>query len=163
TRRHGRDRRLQRGARAGAAARVRDRGGVATATGAALRPRDAPRGTLAFLHGRAPLARGTGWSAEQRGGARCVAWGAGGWPGGGRGRLLRLRCQRGMIEGYVEIPAGYRFYGIDSGISHAVSGADYGTVRTAAFMGYRMIAAAAALPAARDGTRVRIDDPRWGG
>src|SRR5207249_2257613 len=82
---------------------------------------------------------------------------------GRRDRLLRLRCQPGMIEGYVEIPAGYRFYGIDSGISHAVSGADYGTVRTAAFMGYRMIAAAAALPAARDGTRVRIDDPRWGG
>src|SRR5439155_24576758 len=61
------------------------------------------------------------------------------------------------------IPTGYRFYGIDSGVSHAVSGAGYGTVRTAAFMGYRMIAAAAALPAARDGTRVRIDDPRWGG
>jgi len=82
---------------------------------------------------------------------------------GRRDRLLRLRCQPGTIEGYVEIPAGYRFYGIDSGISHAVSGADYGTVRTAAFMGYRMIAAAAGLPTARDGTRVRIDDPRWGG
>ncbi len=82
---------------------------------------------------------------------------------GRRDRLLRLRCQPGTIEGYVEIPSGYRFYGIDSGISHAVSGADYGTVRTAAFMGYRMIAAAAGLPAVRDGTRVRIDDPRWGG
>ncbi len=82
---------------------------------------------------------------------------------GRRDRLLRLRCQPGTIEGYVQIPAGYRFYGIDSGISHAVSGADYGTVRTAAFMGYRMIAAAAGLPAVRDGGRVRIDDPRWGG
>src|SRR5207247_1530393 len=39
-------------------------------------------------------------------------------------RLLRLRCQPGTIEGYLEIPAGYRFYGIDSGVSHAVSGAD---------------------------------------
>jgi len=56
-------------------------------------------------------------------------------------RLLQLRCQPGTIEGYLEVPAGYRFYGIDSGISHAVSGADYGTVRTAAFMGSRMIAA----------------------
>src|SRR5213593_2592649 len=82
---------------------------------------------------------------------------------GRRDRLLRLRCQPGTIEGYVAIPPGYRFYGIDSGVSHAVSGAGYGTVRTAAFMGYRMIAAAAALPAVRDGTRVRIDDPRWGG
>ncbi len=50
-------------------------------------------------------------------------------------RLLQLRCQPGTIEGHLEVPAGYRFYGIDSGISHAVSGADYGTVRTAAFMG----------------------------
>src|SRR5207247_6287767 len=82
---------------------------------------------------------------------------------GRRDRLLRLRCQPGTIEGYVQIPPGYRFYGIDSGISHAVSGADYGTVRTAAFMGYRMIAAAAGLPAVRDGTGVRIDDPRWRG
>ena len=82
---------------------------------------------------------------------------------GRRNRLLQLRCQPGTIEGYVDIPDGYRFYGIDSGISHAVAGADYGTVRTAAFMGYRMIAAAADLPAVRDGTRVRIDDPRWGG
>ncbi|HKE92568.1 MAG TPA: galactokinase family protein [Gemmatimonadales bacterium] len=82
---------------------------------------------------------------------------------GRRDRLLRLHCQPGSIEGYVEIPAGYRFYGIDSGLSHAVSGADYGTVRTAAFMGYRMIAATAGLSAEREGTRLRIDDPRWRG
>src|SRR2546428_3788356 len=82
---------------------------------------------------------------------------------GKRDRLLQLRCQPGTIEGYLEVPSGYRFYGIDSGISHAVSGADYGTVRTAAFMGYRMIAAGAGLRAVRDGSRVRVDDPRWGG
>ena len=82
---------------------------------------------------------------------------------GRRDRLLRLRCQPGTIEGYLEIPAGYRFYGIDSGVSHAVAGADYETVRTAAFMGYRMIAAAAGLPVQREGGRLRIDDPRWGG
>jgi len=54
-------------------------------------------------------------------------------------RLLQLRCQPGTIEGYLEVPSGHRFYGIDSGISHAVSGADYGTVRTAAFMGLRIL------------------------
>jgi galactokinase len=53
--------------------------------------------------------------------------------------LLNLRCQPGTIEGYVTVPHGYRFYGIDSGITHAVSGADYGTVRTAAFMGLRIL------------------------
>src|SRR5256712_4182646 len=82
---------------------------------------------------------------------------------GKQDRLLQLRCQPGTIEGYVEVPAGYRFYGIDSGISHAVLGADYGTVRTAAFMGLRIIAAGAGLRAVRDGSRVRVDDPRWGG
>ena len=59
---------------------------------------------------------------------------------GKRDRLLQLRCQPGTIEGYAPVPSGYRFYGIDSGISHAVSGADYGTVRTAAFMGLRILA-----------------------
>ena len=82
---------------------------------------------------------------------------------GEQDRLLRLRCQPGTIEGYSEIPRGYRFFGIDSGLRHAVTGADYGTVRTAAFMGYRMIALAAGLTAKRDGVRVVVDDPRWNG
>ena len=54
-------------------------------------------------------------------------------------RLLQLLCQPGTIEGYLDVPAGYRFFGVDSGVSHAVSGADYGTVRTAAFMGHRIL------------------------
>ena len=82
---------------------------------------------------------------------------------GQRDRLLRLRCQPGIIEGHVRVPAGYRFYGIDSGVRHAVTGADYGTVRTAAFMGYRMIADAAGLPVTNEGDRVRVADPRWRG
>ena len=77
--------------------------------------------------------------------------------------LLRLRCQPATIEGHVSIPDGYRFYGIDSGIRHAVTGASYGTVRTAAFMGYRIIAAMAGLPVETDGARVRIRDDRWRG
>ena len=56
-------------------------------------------------------------------------------------------------------------FGIDSGIRHAVTGADYGSVRAAAFMGYRILAALAGLtvtPGERDG-HVQVDDPRWGG
>jgi L-arabinokinase len=82
---------------------------------------------------------------------------------GRRDHLLRLRCQPAIVEGHVRVPAGYHFYGIDSGIRHAVSGADYGTVRTAAFMGYRIIADAAGLPARADGLRVRVEDDRWRG
>ena len=83
---------------------------------------------------------------------------------GRRGRLLRLRCQPDVVEGYLDLPAGVRFYGIDSGVRHAVTGDAYGRVRTAAFMGYRIIAERAGLPvAAGDAHRVRIDDPRWNG
>jgi len=78
-------------------------------------------------------------------------------------RLLRLRCQPASVEGHVAVPEGYRFYGIDSGIRHAVSGSDYGTVRTAAFMGYRMIAGLAGLTSTSDGGRVHVHDDRWGG
>ena len=78
-------------------------------------------------------------------------------------RLLRLRCQPASVEGHVAVPEGYRFYGIDSGIRHAVSGSDYGTVRTAAFMGYRMIADRAGLTTTSDGGRVHVEDERWRG
>jgi galactokinase len=82
---------------------------------------------------------------------------------GRRDRLLRLRCQPDIVEGHVAIPEGWRFYGIDSGIRHAVTGSDYGTVRTAAFMGYRIIADLAGLPATLDASNVRDLDARWHG
>jgi L-arabinokinase len=82
---------------------------------------------------------------------------------GRQDRLLRLLCQPARIEGYLTVPPGFRFYGIDSGIRHAVSGADYGTVRAAAFMGYRLLADAAGLPARLAGSRVVVEDPRWQG
>jgi L-arabinokinase len=82
---------------------------------------------------------------------------------GQRDRLLRLRCQPDIVEGHVAIPDGWRCYGIDSGIRHAVTGSDYGTVRTAAFMGYRIIADLAGLPATLDASNVRDLDARWHG
>jgi L-arabinokinase len=82
---------------------------------------------------------------------------------GRRNRLLRLLCQPGTVEGHVDVPRGFRFFGIDSGIRHAVTGADYGTVRTAAFMGYRIIADVAGLPSSIDATNVRELDTRWRG
>jgi galactokinase len=82
---------------------------------------------------------------------------------GRRDRLLRLRCQPDIVEGHVAIPEGWRCYGIDSGIRHAVTGSDYGTVRTAAFMGYRIIADLAGFPATLDASNVRDLDTRWHG
>jgi L-arabinokinase len=54
-------------------------------------------------------------------------------------RLLALLCQPAEIQGTVPLPEELAVWGIDSGIQHAVSGADYGSVRVGAFMGYRIL------------------------
>ncbi|HEU4391714.1 MAG TPA: galactokinase family protein, partial [Blastocatellia bacterium] len=80
-------------------------------------------------------------------------------------RLLQLLCQPAELRGSISVPEDIRFWGIDSGIRHAVTGADYGSVRTGAFMGYRIIAGLAGLNVTeqtREGT-VSVEDPRWNG
>ncbi|HUG43014.1 MAG TPA: galactokinase family protein [Acidobacteriota bacterium] len=64
---------------------------------------------------------------------------------GQTGRLLALLCQPARLEGALPIPDGLRFWGIDSGVRHQVSGEDYGRVRAAAFMGRRILAEQAAI------------------
>lgn len=59
---------------------------------------------------------------------------------GQKNRLLPLQCQPHTVYPSLPIPAGIQFTAIDSGIRHAVSGASYGDVRTAAFMSYSIIA-----------------------
>jgi len=59
---------------------------------------------------------------------------------GDSGRLLSLLCRPADVQGHVELPGELALWGIDSGVRHAVSGADYGTVRAAAFMGLRILA-----------------------
>lgn len=58
---------------------------------------------------------------------------------GEQDRLLALLCQPAELQGSVQLPPSLEVWGIDSGIRHAVSGADYGSVRVGAFMGLRMI------------------------
>jgi L-arabinokinase len=80
-------------------------------------------------------------------------------------RLMALLCQPAELQGSVSLPDGLALWGVDSGIRHAVTGADYGAVRVGAFMGYRILADLAGLhvaPGEREG-HVRIDDPRWHG
>jgi|KBSMisStandDraft_5_1062788.scaffolds.fasta_scaffold00027_7 L-arabinokinase len=59
---------------------------------------------------------------------------------GETGHLLPILCQPDIISNLIPIPRGVYFVGIDSGVRHAVGGASYGEVRTAAFMGYGIIA-----------------------
>jgi len=84
---------------------------------------------------------------------------------GESGALMSLLCQPAEFRGSVPMPDHLRVWGIDSGIRHAVTGADYGAVRVGAFMGYRILAGLAGF-AVRAGDRdghVRVDDSRWYG
>jgi len=83
---------------------------------------------------------------------------------GVQGGLLALLCQPAELQPAVELPASLEVWGIDSGIRHAISGADYGSVRVGAFMGYRIVAALAGLEARPAGeARVSVADPHWCG
>jgi galactokinase len=53
--------------------------------------------------------------------------------------LLALLCQPAELRGVVTLPDDLEIWGIDSGVRHAVSGSDYTSVRTAAFMGARIL------------------------
>jgi len=80
-------------------------------------------------------------------------------------RLLALLCQPAELQASVSIPEEIGFWGIDSGVRHAVTGADYGSVRVGAFMGYRMLAELVGLHVTQSspGGPVQIADSRWGG
>ena len=79
-------------------------------------------------------------------------------------RLLELLCQPAELKGTIALPDELEIWGIDSGIRHSVGGADYRTVRSAAFMGYRIIAELAGLSVTVAGPgNLVIDDRRWNG
>jgi galactokinase len=80
-------------------------------------------------------------------------------------RLLALVCQPAELREMIAIPDEMAFWGMDSGIRHSVAGADYGSVRAGAFMGYRIIADLARLNINQVPSEkcCEVDDPRWGG
>jgi L-arabinokinase len=59
---------------------------------------------------------------------------------GEKDSLLALLCQPATLEPAVCVPDDVALWGLDSGERHAVGGSDYTSVRTGAFMGYRIIA-----------------------
>jgi galactokinase len=78
--------------------------------------------------------------------------------------LLELLCQPSDLKGTLALPEDIQVWGLDSGLRHSVGGSDYGTVRTAAFMGYRMIAEMAGLPVrVVSAGKVLVDDSKWNG
>ncbi len=84
---------------------------------------------------------------------------------GQQSALLPILCQPGEPLEPLPLPEGLCLWGIDSGVAHQVSGADYGQVRVAAFMGYRILAEELGLrvsPTAQPG-RVEIELGSHGG
>ncbi len=78
--------------------------------------------------------------------------------------LLALLCQPAELQDPISLPPDIEVWGIDSGIRHTVTGADYGSVRVGAFMGYRIIADLAGFNVQPCGeNRVMVDDPIWHG
>lgn len=83
---------------------------------------------------------------------------------GEENRLIALLCQPAELQETIEIPNEIAFWGIDSGVRHAVVGADYASVRIGAFMGYRIIAEIAGLKAFKtENNLIKIEDLRWSG
>jgi galactokinase len=84
---------------------------------------------------------------------------------GEENRLLALLCQPAELRGTIPIPDEMAFWGLDSGVQHSIGGADYGSVRAGAFMGYRMIAELAGLTAraCAEEAHIQIEDPKWHG
>lgn len=84
---------------------------------------------------------------------------------GNANQLMALRCQPAELQGDVALPDEIAVWGLDSGVRHAVSGADYGSVRVGAFMGYRILAdlAGMAVQPSAAGDPVHIIDTAWGG
>jgi L-arabinokinase len=84
----------------------------------------------------------------------------------GEANIFRpLLCQPAEIHDGFHVPKDIAFWGLDSGVRHAVTGADYGSVRVGAFMGYRIIADLAGLKIRETapGEPLQIEDPKWGG
>ena len=84
---------------------------------------------------------------------------------GQENQFLTLLCQPAELQTPLSLPEQVLVWGIDSGIRHSVGGGDYGSVRTGAFMGYRIIAALAKLRLAEAATPgvLRFQDSKWNG
>lgn len=84
---------------------------------------------------------------------------------GDEGYMLPLVCQSCFPQPLVKLPSGLRIWGIDSGVRHAVTSAQYEAARAASFIGYDMICARENLTLVPDDDAKipRFVEPRWNG
>lgn len=84
---------------------------------------------------------------------------------GKEGSVLPLVCQPCLPEPLIQLPTELQVWGIDSGVSHQVSGIEYEAARAAAFMGYKIICDLEKIEVTlEDGNEIeRFTDKRWNG
>ncbi|MHA4809120.1 GHMP family kinase ATP-binding protein [Flavitalea flava] len=84
---------------------------------------------------------------------------------GRQGYIMPLVCQPCNPEPLIRLPEQLKVWGIDSGVSHQVSGIEYEAARAAAFMGYKIICDLENLPVRLDNSAdiSRYTDPVWNG
>ncbi len=84
---------------------------------------------------------------------------------GREGYILPLVCQPCLPEALIKLPEELQIWGIDSGVSHQVSGIEYEAARAAAFMGYKIICDLNNIPVTLDQSNdiERYTDPVWNG
>lgn len=84
---------------------------------------------------------------------------------GDKGSFLPILCQPSQFYPLVELPSSLRLWGIDSGVTHEISGIEYEVARAATFMGYRYLCNWERLNVTieeNDSLR-RYTDPQWNG
>ena len=84
---------------------------------------------------------------------------------GREGYILPLVCQPCLPEPLIQLPEELQIWGIDSGVSHQISGIEYEAARAAAFMGYKIICDWEEIPVTLDTSSEieRYTDPQWNG
>ena len=84
---------------------------------------------------------------------------------GREGYILPLVCHPCIPEDLIRLPKQLKIWGIDSGVSHQVSGIEYEAARASAFMGYKIICDFENITVTLDTSTdiPRYTDPRWNG
>jgi galactokinase len=84
---------------------------------------------------------------------------------GKAGHVMPMICQPCLVEELIRLPEALRVWGVDSGVSHQVTGIEYEAARAAAFMGYKIICDhEGILVSSEKGVEIpRYTDPVWNG
>jgi L-arabinokinase len=84
---------------------------------------------------------------------------------GRKGYVMPMVCQPALTETLIQLPDDLNVWGVDSGVSHQVSGIEYEAARAAAFMGYKIICDHEGVAVTKDttGEIPRYTDKVWNG